>query len=109
MSGAHGSFRRSCMIPPLFRSTSVKMRDETQDRRRNLMWALPASLILNALIIALLGYSVPRPHQQPQEEQAVNVALVPPPDQPKPKPPLAPPKEPKAEKPPEPKVEKPPP
>ncbi|MDW6022579.1 DUF930 domain-containing protein [Mesorhizobium sp. BAC0120] len=97
------------MIPPLFRSKSVKMKDETQARRRNLLWALPASLILNALIIALLGYGVPTAPQQPPEQQAVNVSLVPPPDQPKPKPAPAPsPKEPKAEKPPESKVEKPP-
>lgn len=87
------------------------MKDETRDRRRNLLWALPASLILHALVAALLVYNVPRPPQQPQEEQAVNVALVPPPEQPKPKPaPVTPPKppEPKVEKPPEPKAEKPP-
>ena len=102
------------LIPAPFRSTSVKMKDETQDRRWNSSWALPASLILHALIIALLVNSLPRPSQQPQEEQAVNVALVPPPDQPKPKPdqPHAPapsPKDPTAENSPEPKVEKPPP
>jgi hypothetical protein len=86
------------------------MKDETQVWRRNLLWALPASLILNALIIVLLVYSVPRPFQQPQEEQAVDVALVPPPDQPKQKPaPVPSPKDPTAEKPPEPKIEKPPP
>ena len=74
------------LMPPLFHSTSVRMKDETRDRRRDLLWALPASLILHALIIALLVYGLPRPPQQPQEEQAVNVTLVPPPDQPKPKP-----------------------
>lgn len=83
------------------------MKDETGERRWHLLWALPASLILHALIAALLVYGLPVPPQQPQEEQPVNVALVPAPDQPKPKPPPAPPpKEPKAEKPPEPKVEK---
>nr|WP_036241918.1 DUF930 domain-containing protein [Mesorhizobium sp. STM 4661] len=82
------------------------MKDETRVRRRNLLWGLPASLILHALIAALLVYGLPTPPQQPQEEQPVNVALVPPPDQPKPKP--APPKAPKVEKPPEQKVEKPP-
>jgi hypothetical protein len=97
------------MIPPLFRSKSVKMKDATEDRGRDLLWVLPASLILHALIIALLVYSPPKPFQPPQEEQAVNVELVPPPDQPKPKPPPEPPpKDLKAEKPPEPKVEKPP-
>ncbi len=85
------------------------MKDETRERRRTLLWALPASLILHALITALLVYGLPTPPQLPQEEQAVNVALVPPPDQPKPKPAPAPsPKNPEAKKPPEPKVEKPP-
>ena len=85
------------------------MKSETGERRRHLLWALPTSLILHALIAAFLVYGLPVPPQQPQEEQPVNVALVPPPDQPKPKPaPAPPPKEPKAEKPPEPKVEKPP-
>ncbi|KAA3447036.1 hypothetical protein C7I87_29465 [Mesorhizobium sp. SARCC-RB16n] len=83
------------------------MKDETGERRRNLLWGIPASLILHALVVALLVYGIPTPPQQPQEEQPVNVALVPPPEQPKPKP-VPPPKEPKAEKPPEPKAEKPP-
>jgi hypothetical protein len=91
--------------PPLFHSTSIRMKGETRERRRNLLWGLPASLMLHALIAALMVYSLPRPPQQPQQEQAVNVALVPPPDQPKPKPQ---PKQSKAERPPEPKVEKPP-
>lgn len=83
------------------------MKDETRGQRRDLRWDLPASLILHALIIALLLYSLPRPPQQPQEEQAVNVEFVPPPpDQPKPAP-APPPNEAKAEKPPEPKIEKP--
>ncbi|UCI20782.1 DUF930 domain-containing protein [Mesorhizobium sp. B2-1-8] len=83
------------------------MKGETGERRRNLLWGIPASLILHALVAALLIYGLPTPHQQPQEEEPVNVALVPPSDQPKPKPvPPPPPKE--AEKPPEQKVEKPP-
>lgn len=80
------------------------MKDEARERRRYLLWGIPASLILHALVAALLVYGLPIPPQQPQEEQPVNVALVPPPDQPKPKPaPVPPPK------PPEPKIEKPPP
>jgi hypothetical protein len=95
-------------MPPLFHSTSVWMKDEKQARRRELQWALPASLTLHALITALLVYGLHKTPQQPREEQAVNVALVPPP-QAKPKPAPAPsPKEPEAEKPPEPKLEKPP-
>jgi hypothetical protein len=95
-------------MPPLFRSTSVGMKDEIQARRRDLRWGLPASLALHVLIIAFLIYGLPRPLQRPQEEQAVNVALVPPPVQPKPKPPVPALKEPKREKQSEPKVEKPP-
>ncbi|WP_318036945.1 hypothetical protein [Mesorhizobium sp. AR02] len=88
------------------------MKDEARERRRNLLWGIPASLILHVLVAVILIYGLPIPPQQPQEEQPVNVAIVPPPDQPKPKPaPVPPPKppEPKVEKPPEPKVEKPPP
>ncbi|ESX18724.1 DUF930 domain-containing protein [Mesorhizobium sp. LSJC264A00] len=67
------------------------MKTEKSERRRTLLWALPASLVLHALITAFLVYGLPVPAQQPQEEQAVNVALVPPPEQPKPKPAPAPP------------------
>ncbi|MGX5826307.1 DUF930 domain-containing protein [Mesorhizobium sp. 43Arga] len=87
------------------------MKDEARERRRNLMWGIPASLILHVLVVTLLVYGLPVLPQQPREEQPVNVALVPPPDQPKPKPVPPPPKppEPKVEKPPEQKVEKQPP
>jgi hypothetical protein len=85
------------------------MKTETSERRRTLLWALPASLILHALIAAFLVYGLPIPAQQPQEEQPINVALVPPPEPPKPKPePPPPPKKPEAQTPPEQKVEKPP-
>nr|WP_027054147.1 DUF930 domain-containing protein [Mesorhizobium erdmanii] len=86
------------------------MKDEAQERRRYLLWGIPASLILHVLVAALLVYGLSVPPQQPQEEQPVNVALVPPPNQPKPKP-VPPPKPPvpKVEKPPEQKVEKQPP
>ena len=80
---------------------------------RNWRWALAASLFLHALIAAFLFYGLPRPEQQPdQQEQPVNVAIVPPPDQPKPKSAPKPPEptpEKKAEKPPEQPVQKPPP
>jgi len=86
-----------------------RMKGQTEGRRWKLAWALPASLILHALIAAFLIYGLPSPVQRPDQEQPINVALVPPPEQPKPKPPPAPqPREPKAEKPPEPKAEKPP-
>ncbi|WP_192259577.1 DUF930 domain-containing protein [Mesorhizobium caraganae] len=84
------------------------MKGETFERRRTLLWALPASLILHALIAAFLIYGLPTPPEQPQEEQPVNVALVPPPDPPKPKSaPTPPAPKPEAEKLPEQKVEKP--
>jgi len=80
---------------------------------RNWRWALAASLFLHALIAAFLFFGLPRPEQQPdQQEQPVNVAIVPPPEQPKPKPAPKPPEptpEKKAEKPPEQAVQKPPP
>ncbi|RUU67546.1 DUF930 domain-containing protein [Mesorhizobium sp. M7A.T.Ca.TU.009.01.1.1] len=80
------------------------MKGETGERR-HLLWALPASLILHALSAAFLVYGLPRPEQQPvQQEQPVNVAIVPPPEKPKPKPAPKPPEptpEKKAEKPPE--------
>ena len=80
------------------------MADETRNRRRDTLWALPASLILHGLLIAVLvAYSQPRAAQQPEEE-AVNVTLAPPPEQPKPEPaPPPPPKPPEEKKPEEPK------
>ncbi|MER9352482.1 MULTISPECIES: DUF930 domain-containing protein [unclassified Mesorhizobium] len=81
------------------------MKTEKSERRRTMLWALPASLVLHALITAFLVYGLPVPAQQPQEEEPVNVALVPPPEPPKPEPP--PPPKPEAQKQPEPKVEKP--
>ena len=87
------------------------MKGETEERRRYLLWGISASLILHVLAAALLVYGLPVPSQQPREEQPVNVAIVPAPDQPKPKPvqPAPKPPEPKVEKPPEQKVEKQPP
>ena len=81
------------------------MKGETGERRRNLLWGVPASLILHALVVAaFVIYGLPRSPQQPQEEQPVNVAIMPPPEKPKPKPAPKPPEptpEKKAEKPPE--------
>lgn len=85
-------------MPPPFHCTSVSM-EETRNRRRDLQWALPASLILHGLLITVLvAYGQPRLAKEPQEE-AVNVTVVPPPVQPKPSPPPS--KEPEAKKPPE--------
>ena len=60
------------------------------------LWGLAPSLILHALIIALLFYGTSSLPLQPQDDGTVNVVMVPPPDRTEPKP--APP-EPKAEEP----------
>ncbi|MGX5826305.1 DUF930 domain-containing protein [Mesorhizobium sp. 43Arga] len=81
------------------------MNGKIREWLRNWRWALAASLILHALIVAFLFFGVPRSEQQPdQQEQPVNVAIVPPPEKPKPKPAPKPPEptpDKKAEKPPE--------
>lgn len=85
------------------------MKDETREWRRNLLWALTASLVLHALVASFFIHGLSKASQEPQQEQPISVALVPPPDKPKPQPLKAEkPPEPKAEKPPEQKVEKPP-
>lgn len=63
---------------------------------------MPASVVLHGLVIvALLTYGETGADQQPQEE-AINVTLSPPPEQPKPKPPLPAAKDRQPERPPEP-------
>ena len=37
------------------------MKDETRDRRRDLLWGMPVSLIAHAFIAVLLIYGLPRP------------------------------------------------
>lgn len=73
-------------MPPLFRSTSLGMKDETPRQGREWLWGLPASVILHALIFSLLVYGLTKSPDQPKDDQAVDVSLVPPPEQPKPKP-----------------------
>ncbi|PLP60224.1 hypothetical protein CYK37_07905 [Mesorhizobium loti] len=82
------------------------MSSEAREHDGGLLWGLAPSLILHALIIALLVYGSSRLPQQLLDDGAVNVVMVPPPKQVKPKPVPAP-KEAKLEKPPEPTVEKP--
>lgn len=85
----------------------ASMRNETQDERRTFGWTLPASLALHVLIAAFLIFGLPESLPKPQEDEAVNVELVKPPEPPeKPKPEPPPPPPPKPEKPPE-KVETP--
>jgi hypothetical protein len=84
------------------------MKEETRDRHRDLLWGLPLSLTSHAVIAALLIHGLPKPFQEPQQEQVINVALVPPAAEPKPKPAPAPsPKAAEAEKHLEPKIQPP--
>lgn len=89
----------------MFRSTSVTMRDEIPDRRSVFGWALPGSLAVHVLVVALLIFGLPVSFSQPQEEQAIKVDLVPPPpekaDAEPPPPPPKPEQEAKAQTPPE--------
>lgn len=71
---------------------------------------MPTSLVLHVLIAVFLIFGLPESLPKPQEDEAVNVELVPPPKPPekaKPEPPPPPPPKSKPEKPPE-KVETPP-
>jgi hypothetical protein len=83
------------------------MKDDKDDQRRVSRWALPGSLAAHVLVALLVIFGLPVSLFEPEEEQAVNVDLVPPPK---------PPEKPKAETPPPPpekseekKAEKPPP
>lgn len=74
-------------MPPLFRSTSLGMKDdETPRRGREWLWGLPASVILHALVFSFLVYGLTKSPDQPKDDQAVDVSLVPAPEPPKPKP-----------------------
>lgn len=56
------------------------MKDDVRDRRWLFGWALPASLVVHSLIAALLIFGLPPSLSQPQEEEAIKVDLVPPPE-----------------------------
>lgn len=86
-------------MQPLFRSTSHGMKDETPRQGRE-WWGLPASVILHALVFSFLVYGLTKSPDQPKDDQAVDVSLVPAPEPPKPKPAPEPArKEPEPEKP----------
>ncbi|HWK68214.1 MAG TPA: DUF930 domain-containing protein [Rhizobiaceae bacterium] len=70
-------------MSPMFHSTSVTMRDDNRDQRRVFGWALPASLGVHLLVVALLIFGLPASMSLPQKEQAVTVDLVPPPEPPR--------------------------
>jgi hypothetical protein len=90
------------------------MKDDKEDRRRVSRWALPGSLAVHLLVVLLVIYGLPVSLFEPEDEQAINVDLVPPskaPEKAKAKPPPAAtkPEKPKDEKPEEKKADKPPP
>lgn len=68
-------------------------------------WALPGSVALHLLIAAFLIFDLPTPLQQPAEEQAIAVELVPPQEEPAPAKEEPAKEEPKPEKPEEAKAE----
>jgi hypothetical protein len=69
-------------MPPGFHPTSVAMKGDISDQGWRLRWALPASFALHLLVAALLIFELPISLPQPQEEQAIAVDLVPPPEPP---------------------------
>jgi hypothetical protein len=84
------------------------MSEDRQDPHWTRRWALPASVVVHSLVIALLIFGLPISLPHPQEDQAISVDLVPPPKPPeKPKAPPPPEEKPTPEK--EKKAETPPP
>jgi hypothetical protein len=65
----------------MFHSTPVTMKS-VREARWVPRWELPASLFLHLLIATLLVFGLPASLSQPQDEQAINVDLVPPPKPP---------------------------
>jgi len=68
-------------MPPPFRSTSFAMKND--DQRRRFGWALPASVTVHALAVALLIFGLPVSLFETEQEKPIDVELVPPPEQPK--------------------------
>jgi len=68
------------------------MKNDTEDPRLVSRWALPGSLAAHLLVALLVIFGLPLPLLESEEEQAVNVDLVPPPEPPQEaEPPLPPP------------------
>lgn len=65
------------------RSMRIKMTDEAWNDRWMWRLALPASLVLHLLIAAVLIFALPESLPQPQNEEAISVELVPPPEPPR--------------------------
>lgn len=65
-----------------FHLTSGSMTDELRKRRGNMGWGIPASILLHAVFAAVLFFHLPLDFSEPQEEESVNVEIVPPPEEP---------------------------
>jgi hypothetical protein len=94
---------------PIFRSTSVSMKDDKEDQRGVSRWALPGSVAVHLLVVLLIIFGLPLPLFEAEDEQAINVDLVPPPKAPEKAKAEPPPPAKRSEKPEEKKADKPPP
>ncbi|OHV84277.1 DUF930 domain-containing protein [Rhizobium sp. LCM 4573] len=79
------------------------MKQETEKPRSDIRWGIPASILLHAVFAGVLFFHLPLDFSEPREEEAVQVELVPPPEEETPKKeeqaPAEPPPEPKPEEP----------
>jgi len=62
-------------------SVPIEMRNRARDDHWTRRLAFPASLVVHLLIVALLMFGLPESLPQPQNEEAISVELVPPPEQ----------------------------
>lgn len=81
------------------------MDQETVTRGRAWVWGYPASILAHALVLALVIFGLPVPAFEPAQEEVVEVAVVPPPEEPVPAEPPEPAPEPASEPEEEPKPE----
>ncbi len=58
------------------------MTDEVEKRRRDVRWGIPASILLHAVLAAILIFGFPLELPTPPEEEAVTVEIVEPPPEP---------------------------
>lgn len=56
------------------------MKNDSEDQRRASRWGLPASLAVHLSIVALMIFGLPVSLLKPEDEKAINVELVPPPE-----------------------------
>ncbi|WP_436814779.1 DUF930 domain-containing protein [Neorhizobium sp. DT-125] len=56
--------------------------DEPEKRRGEMGWGIPASILLHAVFAGILFFHLPLDVSEPQQEESVNVEIVPPPEEP---------------------------